>query len=86
MKEGDEAEGAVRLTQGPDCLCRELRFDFSRRDLVKVSGRMVVCVCVCCGGGQHRAGWGDGAGVLLGVQLGTSACMPAHLPTETGQP
>ena len=88
MKEGDEAEGTVRLThQGPDCLCREFRFDFScSGDLVKVSSRMVVCVCVCCGGGQHGAGWGNGAGVLLGVQLGTSACMPAHLPTETGQP
>ena len=47
MKEGDEAEGTVRLThQGPDCLCRDFRFDFScSGDLVKVSSRMVVCVC-----------------------------------------
>ena len=78
MKEGDEAEGTVRLThQGPDCLCREFRFDFScSGDLVKVSSRMVVCVCVAGEGSTER----DGA-MEQGSFLGCSwAPAPACLP------
>ena len=78
MKEGVEAEGTVRLThQGPECLCRGFRFDFScSGDLVAVSSRMVEGVFVCWGG-QHVRKGAVGRGSFLGCSW---APTPAHLP------